>query len=204
MGLPAPGESSSHPPTESLSDIASQLCFPHPTPAQFSFLVPLLFLPTPRALISLPSRVFSSTLLSSSAPHSLLPVVHPGPPQNLGHRTWQLHLDPPKLGVYRSLGTPCPCMTQAAHYLPGLSSRQGIIYPVFWAGFPGDPISYKDFGDGLGTSWWWLQLQSSQAFPYPLGKLNTAAWCSHLPFAMHRFCPTTMYTSAPWSKSCSW
>lgn len=54
----------SHPPTERLSDISFQLRFPHPTPAQFSFLVPLLFLPTPRALISLPSRVSSSRLLA--------------------------------------------------------------------------------------------------------------------------------------------
>lgn len=128
--------------------------------------------------------------------------MHPGLPQNLGHRTWQLHLDPPKLGVYRSLGTPCPGMTQAAHYLPGLPVRQGIIYPVFWAGFPGDPISCKDFGDGLGTSRWWLQLLSSQAFPYPLVKPNTAAWCSHLPFAIYCFSPTTSHTSALQSKCC--
>lgn len=105
------------------------------------------------------------------------------------------------MGVYCSLGTPCPGMTQAIPYLPGLPGRQGIIYLVLWAGFPGDPISHKDFGDGLGTSWWWLQLQSSQAFPYPLGKPNIAAWCSHLPFAMHRFPPTTMHTSALQSKS---
>jgi len=51
-------------PTEKLSDFSFQLCFPYPTPAQFSFLVPLLLLPTPRAFISLPSRVSSSRLLA--------------------------------------------------------------------------------------------------------------------------------------------
>lgn len=64
MGLPAPRESDSHPPTGRLSDISFQLCFPHLTPAQFSFLILLLFLPTPRALISLPSQVSSSRLLA--------------------------------------------------------------------------------------------------------------------------------------------
>jgi len=127
--------------------------------------------------------------------------MHPGLPQNLGHRAWQLRLDPPKLGVYHSLETPCPGMTQAAHYLPGLPSRQGIIYPVFWLGFPGDPVSHEDFRDSLAMSLWWSQLQSSQAFPYPLGK-PPATWCFHLPFAMHHFSPTTTNTSALLSKSC--
>lgn len=124
------GESNSQPPTERLSEVSFQLCFPHPTPTQFSFPVPLLFLPTPRALISLPSLVSSSRLLAVILlPHTAFcQRCIQACPKIWGTRTWQLHLDPPRLGVYHSLRTPCPGMTQAAHYLPGLPGRQGIIY----------------------------------------------------------------------------
>lgn len=108
-GLGLNGETKSHSPTERLSDVSLELCFPHPIPAQFSFLVPLLFLSTPRALISLPSQVSSIRLLAvfcltqpSTGEASRLP-------QNLGHRIWHLHPDPPKVGVYGGLGTQPRC-----------------------------------------------------------------------------------------------
>lgn len=62
----------------------------------FSFLLP--------ALISLPSQVSPSgcwLLL----PHTASAREASRPPQNLGHRTWHLHPDPPKVGVCGSLGT---------------------------------------------------------------------------------------------------
>lgn len=114
MGLPAPGESKSHPPTERLSGVSLELCFPHPIPAQFSFLVALLFLPTPRALISLPSWVSSIKLLSVFCPTRPSASDVSRLPQNLGHRTWHLHPDPPKVGAWG----PSPGVIQAAHYLP--------------------------------------------------------------------------------------
>lgn len=104
-GLGLNGESKSHPPTERLSGVSLELCFPHPIPGQFSFLVLLLFLSTPRALISLPSQVSSIRLLAVFCPTQPSLGEASRLPQNLGHRIWHLHPDPPKVGVYGSLGT---------------------------------------------------------------------------------------------------
>lgn len=87
-----------------------------------------------------------------AAPRGLLSMIYLSLPRNLGCRTWQLYLDPPRLRVCRRLGTACPGMTQAAHYLPGLPGRQGFIYLCSWAGFLRDPISHKDSGNCLGVS----------------------------------------------------
>lgn len=102
---------------------------PLPTPHPSSILIPGSSpIPSHSQGLDLPAK--PGVLQLSPAPHGLLPVMHPGLPQNLGHRTWQFLLDPPKLGVYHSLGTPCLSVTQTAHYLPGLPVRQGITYCV--------------------------------------------------------------------------
>lgn len=118
-GLGLNGESKSHPPTERLSDVSLELCFPHPIPDQFSVLVSLLSFPTPRALISLPSQVSSIRLLAVFCPTQPSTGDASRLPQNLGQRIWHLHPDPPKVGVYHSLGTQPRCESSCS--LPAMA-----------------------------------------------------------------------------------
>lgn len=104
-------------PTERLSDVSLELIFPHPIPAQFSLLVPLLFLPTPRALISLPSQVSSIRLLAVFCPSWPSASEASRLPQNLGHRTGTCTLTHPRWESIAAWG-PSPGVSQATHYLP--------------------------------------------------------------------------------------